>query len=66
METKGHKTRFWTALATVNAAALAYPTNLALHADNEYARIGTAFAFIAIVFLLFIADAIGVLIAYWL
>ncbi len=66
MESKGHKTHFWTALATVNAAALVYPTNLALHADNDYARIGAAFALIAIVFLLFIGDAIGVLIAYWL
>jgi hypothetical protein len=66
METKGHKTRFWMALATVNAVALGYPTNLVLQANSDYARIGAAFAFIAIVFLLFIGDAIGVLIAYWL
>ncbi len=66
METKGHKTRFWTVLATLNVLALGYPINLVLHADGDLARLGAAFAFIAVVFLVLISDAIGVLIAYYL
>ncbi len=66
MKSKVSKTRFWMTLATVNVLAMGYPTNLVLRADTDLARLGAVFAFIAIVFLLFICDAIGVLIAYWL
>ncbi len=66
METKGHKTRFWMVLATLNVVALGYSINLVLQANSDLARVGAAFLCIAIVFLLLIGDAIGVLIAYWL
>ncbi len=66
MKNKGHKTRFWMILATLNVVAMGYPINLVLHADSDLARIAAVFIFIAIVFGLLISDAIGVLIAYCL
>jgi hypothetical protein len=65
MESKSPKTGFWVAFATINVVALGYASNLVLQANDEFARVAGALAYIGIVFLLVISDAVSVLMAYW-
>jgi hypothetical protein len=65
VKSKRPKTHFWLAFATINVVALGCASNLVLQANGDYARVAAALAYIGIVFLLLISDAVSVLIAYW-
>jgi hypothetical protein len=59
---KSH-TEFWTVLAAVNALALLYLVNLLHRAGSSEESLLAFFAFVGIVFLLIVVDAVSAILA---
>lgn len=55
--------QFWTVLTTLNVLALVYPIHLLLHAENPGESLLATLAFIGLVFLLAVIDAVSIMVA---
>ncbi len=65
MTNKTPKTRFWVILVTVNILALIYPLNLLLGSNDDASRLLGVMVMMVGVLLLFIADSVSIVFAYW-
>jgi hypothetical protein len=63
MARKEHANRFWWILGTCNVLAMAYPIVLVHRADSMDAQLLATFVLIAAIFLLAVADTIGIVVA---
>ncbi len=65
MTNKTPKTRFWIILVTANILALIYPLNLLLGSNDDASRLLGVMVMMVGVLLLFIADSVSIVFAYW-
>jgi len=65
MRTKKPSIRFWTLLGAINVLAALYPVHLVRQADTAPDSFLAGAVLIVLVFLLVIADAISIMIAYF-
>ena len=61
---KGPANWFWFVLGILNVVAVLYPVGLLVHADSSEASLFGAGMLMGILFLLLIADTIGIVMAY--
>jgi hypothetical protein len=64
MTRKNPKTRFWTVLAMINVAALAYPIGMNVQANNNDTRFLATILVLGVALLLAITDTVSAIVAY--
>lgn len=64
MKRRSRKVKFWTILATINIAAMIYPINLYVGAQDNYNQGFSRLILLGAVFLLGITDIVSALVAY--
>ena len=64
MKKGGPTAAFWKGLVMLNVLAMIYPVSLFLRAESDDDRLLATFVLIGSVFLLLIADAVSILVAY--
>ncbi len=65
MQKKSSKARFWLILVTFNILAFAYPIGLLLTSEDDAARLFAVVVLMGGSILLFVADAVSIVFAYW-
>ncbi len=65
MQKKSSKARFWLILVTLNILAFAYPIGLLLTSEDDAARFFAVVVLMGGSILLFVADAVSIVFAYW-
>jgi hypothetical protein len=64
MARKSSRTRFWTVLAIINVAVMAYPVAMYIRADSNDSQFYAALVVLGIGFLLAIMDTVSGLVVY--